>query len=106
MVRVNRFFQFVEYIVRIFRFFVPWVWRAFVFTISLMATWVVSFWGGVPRAVGRISDDWLDRAIHAGFPTIWDRNLYQVLWVLAFATIVIGWVVLSYITVFVFQRIF
>jgi hypothetical protein len=101
-----RFFKLMEYLIRVFRFFTPWVTRVFWFTVSLFVTTLWSFWRGVPQTVSDIANDWLTRAAIAGFPTVWDRRLYQVLWVIALLTIILGWVLLSYITVWVTQQIF
>jgi len=84
----------------------PWVRGAILFTLSLMATSALSLWIGVPQAVSRITDDWLDRAIVAGFPTEHDRTLYYIIWVLALSTIVAGWILLAYLTVFIVRLIF
>jgi len=84
----------------------PWIVRVFLVTVMSCLTALAGFWIGVPAAVDKIANEWLDRAVLAGFPTQWDRYLYWVLRVLAFLTIVFGWIVLSFITVFIVKRLF
>ncbi len=106
MARIIRFLTLTRMIGQGVRSFVPWIWRAFVGTVTWLAVTFVTFWEKVPERSARIADVWLDRAHHANFPTIWDEWLYNVLWALAFATIVLGWVVLSFITVGLIALIF
>ena len=84
----------------------PWIVRMFMYTVWLSLTTVASFWNGIPNAAAQIADDWLGRAVDAGWPTLWDRQLRRVFLVVAFMTIVLGWIILSFITVFIVKRIF
>jgi hypothetical protein len=106
MVRVNRFALFVRNLIFLTRLATPWIWGAFVFTLSLVTTTAISIWVGVPTAVDRIANEWLDRAVIAGFPTQWDRQLYYILWALGLITVVAGWIILSFITVGIVHLIF
>ena len=81
------------------RFTVPWIVRAFGFTLKLIATTVVALWIRVPTMVRKIADDCLDTAVDAGFPTRYDRYLYYAVCVTALLTIIAGWIVLAYLTV-------
>lgn len=106
MQRTYYFIRISEYVTRVIRFFVPWVARAFLFILGIIATGVITFWSGVPSRVDRIANEWLDRAVLAGFPTEWDRPLYYTLWVLGLIMVIAGWVILSFITVWIFHLIF
>ena len=106
MVRTYYFIRIFDYITRVIRFFVPWVARAFMFFVVLIATSVLTFWSGVPRRVDQIANEWLDRAVLAGFPTEWDSHLYHVLWALGLLMVIVGWVILSFITVWIVHLIF
>lgn len=106
MVRMMRFFILMRMTSLFFRLSVPWIRGAFLFTLHLMATSVISLWVGVPTAISRIADEWLDRAFFAGFPTQWDRHLYYVIWTLSLLTIVAGWILLAHLTVFLVHLIF
>lgn len=104
MVRlINWLFKTVWFAIRLAT---PWLLRVFMSAILLSLTAVASFWIGIPNAAGQIADNWLDRAVRAGWPTLWDRQLRRVFLVVAFMTIVLGWIVLSFITVFIVKRIF
>jgi hypothetical protein len=88
------------------RIIVPWILRAAWFTLRLAATALVSLWVGVPNATRRIADAWLGRATLAGFPTEYDTYLYHAVCFVAFLTIVLGWIVLAFLTVFLIRLLF
>ena len=100
MVRITSLAWFVV------RLATPWIIGAFMATVWLSFMAVASIWVGVPNAARQIANDWLDRAIRAGWPTKWDRQLYYALLVVAYMTIVAAWVVLSFMTVFIVRLIF
>ena len=110
MVRVMRFWLIILRLLHEFVFFIqlgtPWIAGALLFTLQLMATAVISLWVGVPTAVRRIADDWLDRAFFAGFPGDMMPQLYYVICTLAFLTILAGWILAAYLTVFFTRLIF
>lgn len=81
------------------KFALPWILRAFFFTLWLMAGSVARLRVGVPNAVRLIADEWLDKAVKAGYPTRYDKHLYYVLCTIAFLTMLAGWIIASYITV-------
>ncbi len=106
MVRAYYFIRITEYVVRITRFFVPWTLRMIWGVILFIAAAVVTFWAGVPTRTERIANEWLDRAVKDGFPTQWDRQLYWTLRIWAWVTIIVGWIVLSYLTVTILRLLF
>lgn len=106
MVRMINFLTLMKLIRDAWNWFLPWMGRLVLSMAVFIATSVVTFWGGVPAMVTRIANEWLDRAVSAGFPTQWDRRLYFTFYVLAFGMIVCGWVTLSYITVWLVNLIF
>ncbi len=106
MVRVINFLTLLQLINRALRFFLPWVGRIIMFMIGFILTSVISFWSGVPSIIEKIANEWLDRAVTAGFPTQWDRQLFFTFRYLAFAMILLGWVILSFITVGIVHLIF
>jgi hypothetical protein len=61
----------------------------------------VNVWVSFPRTAEQMVNAWIDVAVHAGFPTLYTRYLYWMLYLVAFATNVAGWIVLSLFTVFV-----
>ncbi len=88
------------------RLLVPIVWRMFMYLLSWLATAFAAFWSGVPAAAEAIATEWRNRACDAGFPTRWDSHLYYAFWIIALGMIVVGWVVLSYLTITVIRWIF
>lgn len=101
-----RIVMFIYFTVRLLQWFIPWVVRSIGFTINLMWTAIASLWVGVPQATHRIADEWISRAVAAGFPTIWDRKLYYTIRIVAFLTIVVGWILSSFVTVWIVKWIF
>ncbi len=73
-------------------FVLPYMLRVIAFTFRLMGISIVSLVVGVPKAVERISDAWMVRALAMGFPTEYDTLLHYGTSVAAFCTLVIGWI--------------
>ena len=87
------------------RFAWPGIRGVITATLWMVIMTVASIWSGIPPAVTTISEEWLQRAIKAGFPTIWESQLRSVLRILVIFTMIFGWVVLSYTTVFIVEAI-
>lgn len=85
---------------------IPWVLRALFFMLLLVATSVGSLWVGVPYSVKVLADEWVKRAIKAGFPPAWERSLRYGVSALAFLTLVAGWTVLAFTAVFIVGSMF
>ena len=105
MVRTYFFVKTVESIFKIFRLFVPPIARAFGVLISVILTGLLTFWGGVPKRVKLLAEDWLEGAVARGFPTVWAPQLYYIFWGLAFITIVVAWVILAFTTTWLVNHI-
>lgn len=106
MVRLERFLRVLALTGFLSRMVMPVIGNVIFFALRLVFVAVISLWIGVPRAIENIANEWLDRAVAAGFPTNMDRQLYYVLWFLGLATVIVGWVIFSFITVFIFNLIF
>jgi hypothetical protein len=50
-----------------------------------------------------MSNEWLDRATVRGWPTLYAPHLYYFFYGVAFVMVVIGWVISSYLTVFLVE---
>jgi hypothetical protein len=87
------------------RFAWPGVWGVLTATLWMVIMTVASIGSGIPPAVRTIAEEWMQRAIRAGFPTIWERQLRFILRSLVILTMLFGWVVLSYTTVFIVEAI-
>ena len=88
------------------RFMIPWVFRAAVFTLTTCLMVVASLWVGVPNACRAIAQDWVDRALRAGFPDLYVRYLYGAVYAIALAVILASWFLFAFITVFLVGLIF
>lgn len=87
-------------------FMIPWIIRAFFYTLRLVATTLVSLWAGVLPSVRTIAREWSDRVVATGFPTEYDTYLYYSIAAVSFVTFLIGWVLLAFFTVWLVLRIF
>ena len=83
----------------------PGIRGATVATFWMVLLTLASIWSGIPPAVSTISEEWLQRAIRAGWPTIWENRLRFVLRSLVILTMLFGWIVMSFMTVFIVQAI-
>lgn len=83
----------------------PGVWGVFTATLWAVILTLVSIGSGIPPAVRNISEEWLQRAIRAGFPTIWESQLRFILRTLVILTMLFGWIVLSFTTTFIVEAI-
>lgn len=99
---MGRIFRLVIYLTRRMS---PVIARASVFTFRAMLYALVTVLIGLPRAVTFIADDWRQRAIDNGFPSRWENLLYYILCAMAFLQFLLGWIVLSHVTVWLFRWI-
>jgi hypothetical protein len=72
----------------------------------LMATTAAAIVRGIPGAVEEMANDWIENASMEGFPNEFDTYLFYAAEAVAVIVIFIGWVLLSYVTVFVIRWIF
>jgi hypothetical protein len=103
---VRMIFGSIRFIFRAIRFLTPWLLRILWATLVLVGTAIASIWVGVPTATHRIAERWVERAVREGFPTEFDRLLYFMGRLIAFFTILAGWIATSFITVYVTMWIF
>lgn len=75
-------------------------------SIKAMLLALISLWKGVPDTCRAIANEWVAEAIKAGWPTVWERHLRNVLFVLALLFVFIGWILLAYLTVFLLAIVF
>jgi len=96
----------IRFIFRGIVFVLPWLFRAAWSAILLMATTLAAIWSGIPGSVEAIASEWLEDATLAGFPTQYDRWLFVAAETVALIVIFMGWVLLSYLTVFIIWWVF
>jgi len=96
----------IQFIFRGIIFILPWLFRVVWSAILLMATTLAAIWSGIPRSVEAIANEWVANATLAGFPTQYDRWLLVAAEAVALIVIFMGWVLLSYLTVFIIWWVF
>ncbi len=80
------------------RHVIPWIGRMVAAVFWFTITTLLIFWGSVPQKARSLAFEWQGRAIMRGFPQEWDRDLFNVFLVVAWLSIVAGWVALSWAT--------
>ena len=90
----------IRWIVIFIRIVTPWVVKFVLFVGRLIITAVCAFWTGVPTAVNRIVNEWMQRAWDAHVPTEYGDVLHWIFTIVAYAMIFSGWIGLAYVTVF------
>jgi hypothetical protein len=100
MVRLIRLLlQVVQHIIVASWFVFPVVGRLVMFTIGLSVLGFLAIWQGIPNVVRGVAREWTERAIRAGFPRIWEVQLYGFFCIVAFLSVVVGWLATSFMTV-------
>jgi hypothetical protein len=92
--------------IRLLQLVVPPVILLIHFIIDLMGVALVSLWVGVPQAIDRLADEWIQRVIARGSIPVWDQHIYNTIRAMAFLTIVAGWVLLSHLVVLLVKWMF
>jgi hypothetical protein len=69
------------------------------FRLSIPA--VSSMVKGIDKMSDIVAGDWTRRSVNAGFPNIWQVQLYSFFFVLSFCTILAGWFVLGFTVAFI-----
>jgi hypothetical protein len=98
---MNRLIRLLRSAFFLARIAAPFVWMICVNTLRLELLAVITLWSGVPTSLDRMANEWLDRAIRHGWPTLYSAQLYYTFYGLALMMILIGWTLCSYLTVFI-----
>jgi UDP:flavonoid glycosyltransferase YjiC (YdhE family) len=85
---------------------IPWVVKALIYILMLAVISVGSLRVGVSNTVKIMADEWLTRALKAGFPPQWGKYLHYVDTGLAILTIFAGWMLLVFTAVFIVRSMF
>lgn len=96
----------VRLIARTIRALWPWVSRMIRLAFWLAITAISSIWVGVPLAVNRISDTWIQEATSMGLPLSYHAVLRTGAKIVASITLILGWLVLASLTVFIIRQLF
>lgn len=92
--------------IRFLQIVVPWIVRPIRTALMWMLVSMSAFWVGVSQATHQMAEEGMRRATEAGVPTIWNRQMYYAIRVVAFLTILVGWIVQSFITVWIVKWLF
>lgn len=103
---VRSLIRIILWIILGLRLTLPWVFRSVWFVIRLMALSVISLFVGVPTTIDRISHHWVSSAIQNGVPMEYDQMLYNMVAVVTFFLLLLGWFTLVSLTVFGTTMIF
>lgn len=60
----------------------------------------------IPAIAGRLSSDWTRRAIMAGFPYLWQRQLMAFFYAIAILVIMGAWLSMLFVIAFLISRFF
>jgi hypothetical protein len=82
------------------------VWRFIRLLVLLSITAVTSIFVGIPTAVNRIADSWIEQATEGGIPLGFHPTLRTMAQVTASITLVLGWLIIASITVYIVRLIF
>lgn len=84
----------------------PWVLRFLVWSVWQTLMFFTTWWHGLPTSMERVSEVWMDRLRRAGVIEDLDFILQPLLRVAAFIAFVAGWIVYSFVTVYLVLLIF
>jgi len=82
---------------------IPWVLRAIGWSLSAALAALGVIFISIPQGVSRLTDRWVREAMFNGFPADYYPFLRAGIMVGAFLTILAGWIILAFITVFIVQ---
>jgi hypothetical protein len=85
---------------------IPFILKALVLVALLIGISIGSLWLGVTKTVKKIADEWVAKAFYAGVPPAWEKLVYTSAFVLAFLTIITGWLVVAFTTAFIVRFYF
>ena len=88
------------------RMILPFVWRVCLVALRFELVAVIALWSGVPVALDRMANEWLDRAILRGWPTLYSSQLYYFFYGLALIMVLVGWILCAYTTILILRLIF
>lgn len=88
------------YFLRVLQIIAPWIWGAVISIIRLMLISLAAFWKGLFEAVDAVASEMLEQAMQSGnVPPIWSEWLFWVFRVIAFLTILVGWILIARFTI-------
>lgn len=61
----------------------------FAFRLSILS--ILRWLMAAPEAARKVADDWTNKALKDGFPTLWERQLRFALQIVAYLSLFLGW---------------
>jgi hypothetical protein len=103
---MNRLIRWLRSAIFLARIAAPFIWMICINALRLELLAVIALWSGVSTSLNRMANEWLDRAIRHGWPTLYSAQLYYTLYGLAFVMVLAGWILCSYTTMIILHLIF
>jgi hypothetical protein len=83
----------------VIRFILPAAIRGAWWALRMFAVGLSSVFTGFPIAARRIAEMWVDQAFRSGFPSRYDATLYRCMVIIAWAYLILAWIITSFLTV-------
>ena len=107
MVFLINFLRLLQLVSRAVRLVIPWIQRQLLGLFVFFTTVTFGIFGNVPRTLRNIASEWRNRTQkQMSGVTEYDQILYWLFYVLALGMVVVGWVSLSWLTMFLVHLIF
>lgn len=74
--------------------------------LETMGVALFCFLKGIPETTDEVARQWVNELLKQNFPTAWAGRLHTFCKLLAYLIALIGWISLSYVTVFIMTHIF
>ncbi len=95
----------VRVILTMVRIVLPFLWELVKAALRSLAIALVAMWNGIWLTVQRLAEEWTYRAVGAGLPPQQARVLEIFFRIIALLVTLVGWVLLSYLTVWLVNHI-
>ena len=106
MVALINFLRLLQLLSRAWRLVIPWIRDRITQFFMFLTVTTYGVFGNIPRALESIANEWRDRTQDRIGSTEFDTTLYHLFWWLALGMMVAGWIVISWLTMFIVHLIF
>jgi hypothetical protein len=103
---IINFLRLLQLLSRAWRLFIPWIQRQVMGFFVFLSLITFGVFGNIPPTLNRLATIYRDRAQERLGITEFDQTLYWLFYFLAIGMIVIGWIFLSWLTMFLVHLIF
>lgn len=84
----------------------PTIWFVITAALGSMLATIITMWREIPVSMDFIATEWQGRALRNGWPSRYDRQTYWFFYMVAGFMSVVGWILCSYLTIFILRLIF